>query len=871
MYVRRSCSVQSGIGADKSRRSEAGSGFGEDARCNRQRRMTRRSFVAVAAFATSMLLWKPRIALADEPWWDGSLIFRAYGKYYGSQFWGDIGVLESGNGGVQAGTLYTDRWVSAKTPWVEWDISSNQYIRTAAKITMRCDFTTELYYHVTGLLEIACGSYNGKNASYNLWHTDSGDDTRFSLYHAIDDKPEGGRLEESKVVVIDNEAGSGIHKDGAQIWTDYRQYPQSAYSIWIRRSSRVAKHSFQLRSWFWNYYYFGTNWYFDRADDPPIGYSTRWVEQQSDRIYIQSETIWGNRVVVLESAAYEGACLESAAIAAAGEPCLVSANAQTTRQHWVLLENDSVETAGTYKFVPVVSTDGAYQLDQHGGGPTMSASAAHLWYASKGQSNPAQAFWIHGSSAQQWIFADCSGMALDCGGTTGFARFHSNGYPGEEWGNEDHIWHIQDAWFCTVDYLPFSLEGALDSSPVPTGESVAVPDPNIAFRPGGSLSQTRGIQHNFTWIVSDDDFVDAGFPEVVGSAYLLGSGWLEDQPAVNLVGATQRNDKMGGLALRIEGGSLEGAISVQLFSDGAWRDGSTAGSAASAVSLRLEGGIAQRYEVLYRACSPQTGWGAWTSEGAQAVGPSSTISGVQVRMEPKGIVLQGKASSIVLDEAWNGKFLTCVVRAETDYCNVPYRGAALSRAVQIGTPTTLVSFIADDDPSPCFEERVEQGALYRTPPAAVEAGRKEGCSGFDGWYVDEKCETPFEEGSCVEGGKLVLRGRSVATIRYALTDRTSRLLEERECFADESMAQRAAPDQLIPPNEIVRYGTRLKFKRQQSVWYEDRGRLREMVNAPGVFTDAGGSSAPTEMLKVTSDATLYLAWSPPQYEGIVVS
>ena len=836
----------------------------------KRRTMSRRTFVVGAAMAASLLLWRPRLAFADEPWWDGSLIFRGYGKYYDTKFWTGIGVLESGNGGSQSGTLYTDRWVSAKTPWVEWDISSNQYIRTASKITMQCDFTTELYYHLTGVLEIACGSYNERNASYNLWHTDSGDDTRFSLYHAIDDYPEGGELEESKVVVIDNEAGSGIHKDGAQIWTDYRQYPQNTYSVWVRRATRAVKHSFQLRSWFWNYYYFNTNWYYDRSNDPPIGYSTKWVELYSDLIYINSNAIWGNRVVTLESVAQSGSCLESAATPAAGAACTVSPIAPDTKQQWIVLESEYADSAGTYRFVPVTSLDGAHQLDQSGGGPTMSPSSAQLWNASGTQLNRAQVFWIHGASPQ-WVFADCSGMALDCGGTSGLARFHSNGYPASEWDNEDHMWHIRDTRFSTNDGYAFSLVGAVRDGCVPVGELIEVPDPDNTFCPGGSSASVIGLRRNYTWVVTDDDFADDSFPEVVGSACLSDIGWLDEQPAVDLVGTMQRDAKLTGLSLRIEGSSLSGGVSVLVSSGGAWRDGTMAGSEIGAVSLSLTGAIADRYEALYRACSPRAGWGSWVSEGESASGPVAAVSGIQVRLEPKGTVQQSEAGSLMVDESWNGKFLTCVVRAKTAYREIPYRGAALSQAVQIGNPVVRVQYKADDDPSPCFEEYVDVGASYHTSPLAAEAGKKKGCSDFDGWYTDTSCEATFEEGAIVQERTLVLYGRSIAKVAYALTVRTEQLLEERQCFEDEAMTNPVTDNQLVPMSEKIRYGTRLRFKRRASIWYDDRGRAREAANVAGAYTDADESSVPVEALKVTGDATLYLAWHPPRYEGIAVS
>lgn len=111
--------------------------------------LTRRGFVfGLGAVAVGLIMYNPRMAFADEPWWDGSLIFRGYGARYTSRFWNEVGSVQAGAGAEQAGDMYTGLQVSAKTPWVEWDISSRQFIRVATKITMACDFTTELYYHM---------------------------------------------------------------------------------------------------------------------------------------------------------------------------------------------------------------------------------------------------------------------------------------------------------------------------------------------------------------------------------------------------------------------------------------------------------------------------------------------------------------------------------------------------------------------------------------------------------------------------------------------------------------------------------------------------------------------------------------------------
>ena len=449
---------------------------------------TRRGFVfGLGAVAVGLIMYNPRMAFADEPWWDGSLIFRGYGARYASKFWSEIGSVQAGAGAEQAGNMYTGLQVSAKTPWVEWDISSRQFIRVATKITMACDFTTELYYHMRGKLEIACGSYNELNPSYNLWHTDSGDDTRFTLFHTVDGASKGGVEEGSKVVVIDNEAGAGIHRDGCHVWTDYRGYPGSDYSVWIRRTDRDAMHGFQLRSWFWNYYYYGKDWYYQRADDPPIGFSTKWVKQRAKRVGIASEAQWAGRVLVISPATVPSLQLGVDG-PRTGQGCGVFAAASSTRRHWIAVAHEDERFAGTFRFVPVCAGDGSLSLGQAGGGPRFDASAVEL--QRRAGADRAQAVGVHGRGPRQWLFSDCSGMALDRVGASqengARVQFHSNGYADGEWGNESHMWHLEDARFGTEDGGLFDLEGAADGSTVAVDASLGVPDPRTAFRPGGA-------------------------------------------------------------------------------------------------------------------------------------------------------------------------------------------------------------------------------------------------------------------------------------------------------------------------------------------------------------------------------------------------
>ena len=66
--------------------------------------LTRRGFVfGLGAVAVGLIMYNPRMAFADEPWWDGSLIFRGYGARYANRFWNEVGSVQAGAGAEQAG------------------------------------------------------------------------------------------------------------------------------------------------------------------------------------------------------------------------------------------------------------------------------------------------------------------------------------------------------------------------------------------------------------------------------------------------------------------------------------------------------------------------------------------------------------------------------------------------------------------------------------------------------------------------------------------------------------------------------------------------------------------------------------------------
>ena len=836
--------------------------------------LTRRGFVfGLGALAVGLIMYNPRMAFADEPWWDGSLIFRGHGAWYASRFWKEVGSVQVGAGAEQAGDMYTGLQVAAKTPWVEWDISARQFIRAATKITMACDFTTELYYHMNGKLEIACGSYNELNASYNLWHTDSGDDTRFTLYHTIDDEPEGGVEEDSKVVVIDNEAGAGIHRDGCHVWTDYREYPGSNYSVWVRRIDRDAMHGFQLRSWFWNYYYYGKDWYYQRADDPPIGFSTKWVKQRARRVGIASEAQWAGRVLVISPATVPSLHLGVEG-PWAGQGCSAFAAASSTRHHWIAVEHEDQRFAGTFRLVPVCAGDGSLSLGQAGGGPRLDPSAAQLQQLA--EADRAQAVWLHGRGPCQWLFNDCSGMALDRVGASqesgAQVQFHSNGYADGEWDNESHMWHLADARFGTEDGAPFDLDGAADSSTAVVGASLCVPDPRVAFRPGGASADAEGIRYEYAWLVDDGQGeAISEVPEIMGRACIsLGREclWLDAQPAANVVGTRGRAGALCAADLSVEGGGF--GLVARIASSGVWRDAAEKGAEAQALSMKLGGDAALRFHVRYRVCGKDGNWSEWFQDGQEASCDGSPLHGVSARIVPAGL-LEETGQMLQVGERLAGKRLVCIVRATTVHLHAAYLGCAASKPLHVVNPFTTVRYFVDGEREPCWTERVDESSSYSAAPDARSVALKPGCEKVKGWFTDAACTVPFADGTVVQGATLDLFGRNVAEVRYALTEMSRELFSERRCFAEKQLETEVDGESVLPPVQEVVYGEVLSFSRRPSVWYEAEGRAREAVGIVGAYADASAAQPPAPKLKVTCSTTVYLAWALPRYEGIWVS
>ena len=379
-------------------------------------------------------------------------------------------------------------------------------------------------------------------------------------------------------------------------------------------------HGFQLRSWFWNYYYYGKDWYYQRADDPPIGFSTKWVKQQAKRVGIASEAQWAGRVLVIFPATVPSLQLGVDG-PRAGQGCGVFSSASSTRRHWIAVAHEDERFAGTFRFVPVCAGDGSLRWARQAAG-RVSTQARRSFSIARGPIARRRCGCM-GEDRANGFSAIVPAWRSIAWGFAGKRR--ARAVPFERlcrWGsggNESHMWHLEDARFGTEDGDLFDLEGAADGSTVVVGASLGVPDPRTAFRPGGASADAKGIRYEYLWFADDGQGEAVSeIPEVTGRACVsFGGGrlWLDAQPAANVVGTRGHAGALRALNLSAEGS--EPGLAVQIASSGAWRDASQEGAEAQGLSIKLGGDASSRFHVRYRVCGKD---GSWSGVGPRRAG-----------------------------------------------------------------------------------------------------------------------------------------------------------------------------------------------------------------------------------------------------------
>lgn len=230
----------------------------------------------------------------------------------------------------------------------------------------------------------------------------------------------------------------------------------------------------------------------------------------------------------------------------------------------------------------------------------------------------------------------------------------------------------------------------------------------------------------------------------------------------------------------------------------------------------------------------------------------------------------GNAAARTAVEEDAGSYLTCVVTAYAAFGNTPYKGEVAAEAVRIAGLDACVRFFVDGEAEPCLVCETERGRPFQVPDDAWTAAGKPDCSGVDGWYLDVACERPFAEGAVVRDD-VDLHARNRVELRYAQTDDSCLRRADRRYFLDEDLSEAYPLDSALPETRSFWYGDRVSFACGAPAWFEEHGRVREATCEPGAYADAAATGSPLLAARLTCNATAFLRWRTPVYDGIALS
>ena len=906
-----------------------------------KRSMSRRgALVGVPAFLVGMMLWKPQRAYADTPWWGGYSRMFHRGNVYDWGFFDKIGARE---GQSDNSYLFTDRTWIAKTEWVEWDINSSdniwgatyrwdQYIATAAKLSCICDFSTELYFHITGKLEMACHSYysnTGGNGSG--WHRNSGDDNRIICRQWDSDSGSEYQVGDAKVCSLSNDPADGsyvknLHREDwngstgkyMRFYTDYQEWDGGApWSIWVRREPHDKGYSWRMLCWFWNFYYYNDMTggpYYDRSGNPPIGYSTKWCDTKAKARSIDYGLAWQGRILQIAPAAAPSKRVDvgGGGTGNGATTCLWDAYERTNQNFEACLASNN-DPSGCVALAPVHCAGNGRWIDQDGGGPTLARAANCQLY--DGNGSRAQSLWIYDTDDPnvQHIFNDCSGYALDRAdgktdnGTS--VRWHSDGRCDRDGGldgklsNKAHEWKVSDVFFrrrteWQKDAEPFGLTGLNEDGAPVTNHEISVTDPASHCIPMKYKSSEKSLSYVYSWALledGDDGAWTEKLPEVMGRCHMQNIGWLKrEMPGNNYIGA-HIGTNLEALTLHLTDGSISGGIEYQLREVGkdwekAWAaDGAEAGK--SGVSrkndmfrCRLTGDIAEKCDVYYHINRTGAGWGLWDyKKNGEASGlAGSPIAAIIIRIQPKA--LPGKSfmdtsvpSRIVPTEDMATRRLACFVRCSSNGpWNLQYRGTVSAVSEVVTYDNVRIEYYVDGN-SPeniVFRDQVKKGEPYTTKKEAVSVGEKPQCSGFYGWYTDEGCTNKWVDGTTPAGNVLKLYGRNKVEIDFKPSTHALTMMGGLALTNGDGNPGSITD---MPPAWSGWYGDKVTIPApaDTTLYAMDAGKKRTYACTAGVYArDWDGNGTAPQLIAfgaypVTSSGTRYYDWLDSPYDGFI--
>lgn len=876
------------------------------------RPMTRRgALIGGAAFLAGMLMWKPLCAFAeyedlagDIPNTtrlisnQGDLTYNSSAGHWNTKNLGKLGTNDYGGGASSRAILFTGRWYRATSELVEWKISVSQWLGAATRLTIRCDFSTELYYHITGKLECAPYSYNTYRYK-PMWHRDSGDDNCLWLYEYT---PDTGtqHIGEEKVCALSNDPvdGSYVKKlhysntadSSTKFWAEFQEWDGgSAWSTWIRRDKANVVHDYNMKIWLWNFYWWGE--IIGSYDYSPIAWETQACKTTANKYLIDRGLAWAGRILEFAPVADKSMRLDVGAgkTGNGAKLCIWTGN-ETTKQQFISMQLTDNDRLGCIAFVPVHCGPDAFYIDRTGWDATTEGSyACKLW---ENGSHRSHGHWIHDESADvQHIFDDSSGYALDrkdgaiAAGTA--VQWHCDGYCDRKnsggtktidgaLSNNSHKWHITDAKFhLRKTSRKLGLTGLTNGAPA-SGKKISVEDAATYCYPVKTTNQdvnkaTTQVTYQYSWALLDE--TDDGswvndIPDVVGKAYVADFGWHKrDQPANNMIGSFVKRN-LGGLQLKLEGAGLSGGIEYQLHpAGGSWPSTWAANGATTGVGkgqkndqfrCRLTGDIAKKCDVVYWVNTIQDGWGSWAiaSNGKEVGTTGKSIQAIRIRIEPKAIsgqsFHQGKgASSYTPTDAQAGMKLACFVRCSANGpWKLQYRGTvgAVSASPVLASRVEVCLYVDGKRFTPSgtknitfdFGKAINIQAAW-TNEAKKYDNRDKTCSGFYGWYYDAACKKPWANGvisaaTVGTNGKLNLYARNKVIVDYKPTTHARNIAAGRDTYTDSDMTTPGSIEDVPEAWEgWCNDKVPAKLPATTRLYLSDAGEVRRLTCAEGLY------------------------------------
>lgn len=608
-----------------------------------EKAISRRRMLEAGAAALALLMM-PKLAFGKPSGWVWPQ------DYYG---WPDA---ENGSVVANGGNQITSR-----SHFNYWNVGSGgdndpQWIGYAFALTVRADFTNELYNIVRMYVLGNCGDFNTYFSPYThsyrrLWHPIY-KDNRLKFW------VDGSIKIDEHGMAFTNEPPICPEGWGGWYMSGFRDFGYSSPMFLFRKEKTETSHWFGLEFGIYNVMkdgYDGSRYTWDNLYINPATSNNcpGDIQAKNDRIILdQDMSLFGRIVAIVPDAVKSGyQCLD---VVNAGQASLTGVHlygADGTGAHYTMrnfiLGLGAMDDRGgiTFYIYPAHVKGFKLVLNAYGGATELanavnerrSPSTTQSLYLYQDDNSNACRFWVTKSvdkNGRYNIISDASGFALDrangalSDGTK--VRLHSDGVNGSEWSNEAHKWRIEEVFFKGTI--------SLDAERVEPGKAISVIDPSKTCTPY-DYAKTGSVKYLYRWYWMKDErespFAENKYPEAFKLSSWCHLAQCGDQiwrDAYAGAGYPVRDTNffVESFKLRIKYGSgfiennadfgsicYAGCMGLENSGDFSWsdvcRDGEELGKGGvsnriTGIKIWLEGDIAKEYDIAYRAFIYGQGW-----------------------------------------------------------------------------------------------------------------------------------------------------------------------------------------------------------------------------------------------------------------------